>query len=656
MTILYYHHSTSYTTIKDLLEECKWHPLAFGDIIVTTNQDGVDLFYVNKGVDDSDIVRDYTHVFHCDDNTIPMDKSGVMFAFDHNHKRRGYRKALQWMAIAADTDIIEDIFSDAIRILDYKEERLDANDTMRFMRFCQELKNPEIGKPVVSVKEPQEAKVKIVEKIVHVPVEKVVEKIIEVPVEKIKEVIVEVPVEKVVEKRVDVYVDKDEQQKESQLLDITDSILMEYKRLGANSNEVRLLLNAVSNVHKKIRLEQVIVEPFTTQGTSNVITHNVTEVPSILTKNNTFFNELNKALKIISTTYKPLWLCAIARFVAEEKFFIIPANELAMRLLAISWEVKNSTFPMTDKVPFWQGRVADEITKIEKYSKYVDILTCLRTHKENPNIQSVLEDIYNSVMASFLKTWINSSTKSYIISRSKQLPNNCFYGIEKIKEQVYININPSWRDFVEREATKIYDFAYGRVDKILQRANCKHSEKLPNSIMTKVVEENTKGSVKSTIDDLQAANSGFAYLPFDNYVKMFSELNAKTVNGYKEPHKAVLLYAILFLIGKGYYRSNKITLNGRLEKVFENIWFDEIGIHPVFKCQVEQAFIGLENEPFCILNKAKGWVRKNSYSISDLKKYYQGGEFTPDLFWYVQDESKREKLMRILKNQYINKK
>ena len=55
-----------------------------------------------------------------------------------------------------------------------------------------------------------EPEVRIVEKIVEVPVEKIVEKRVEVPVEKIveKEVRVEVPVEKIVEKRVEVPVEK----------------------------------------------------------------------------------------------------------------------------------------------------------------------------------------------------------------------------------------------------------------------------------------------------------------------------------------------------------------------------------------------------------------------------------------------------------------
>ena len=50
--------------------------------------------------------------------------------------------------------------------------------------------------------------IKIVEKIVKVPVEKIVEKRVEVPVEKIVEKRVEVPVEKIVEKRVEVPVEK----------------------------------------------------------------------------------------------------------------------------------------------------------------------------------------------------------------------------------------------------------------------------------------------------------------------------------------------------------------------------------------------------------------------------------------------------------------
>ncbi|MBR5067773.1 MAG: hypothetical protein IKX25_00060 [Bacteroidales bacterium] len=55
---------------------------------------------------------------------------------------------------------------------------------------------------------PLAPQIKIVEKIVKVPVEKIVEKRVEVPVEKIIEKRVEVPVEKIVEKRVEVPVEK----------------------------------------------------------------------------------------------------------------------------------------------------------------------------------------------------------------------------------------------------------------------------------------------------------------------------------------------------------------------------------------------------------------------------------------------------------------
>ena len=72
-------------------------------------------------------------------------------------------------------------------------------------------KKPEAEKPAakqganVAAVAPQ---IKIVEKIVKVPVEKIVEKRVEVPVEKIVEKRVEVPVEKIVEKRVEVPVEK----------------------------------------------------------------------------------------------------------------------------------------------------------------------------------------------------------------------------------------------------------------------------------------------------------------------------------------------------------------------------------------------------------------------------------------------------------------
>ena len=72
-------------------------------------------------------------------------------------------------------------------------------------------KKPEAEKPAVKADTnvvPVAPQIKIVEKIVKVPVEKIVEKRVEVPVEKIVEKRVEVPVEKIVEKRVEVPVEK----------------------------------------------------------------------------------------------------------------------------------------------------------------------------------------------------------------------------------------------------------------------------------------------------------------------------------------------------------------------------------------------------------------------------------------------------------------
>ncbi|MBR5717237.1 MAG: hypothetical protein IKX59_11670 [Bacteroidales bacterium] len=72
-------------------------------------------------------------------------------------------------------------------------------------------KKPEAEKPAVKADTnvvPVAPQIKIVEKIVKVPVEKIVEKRVEVPVEKIVEKRIEVPVEKIVEKRVEVPVEK----------------------------------------------------------------------------------------------------------------------------------------------------------------------------------------------------------------------------------------------------------------------------------------------------------------------------------------------------------------------------------------------------------------------------------------------------------------
>lgn len=497
MTILYLQHSTGYVSVKNLLEKCKWNTLAFGDIIVTSDQDGIDLYFVDKETNEADIVRDYIHVFHCDDNKIPMDKCGVMFAFDHSHKRKGYRKALEWMAAAADTDIIEEIFKDAISILDYKEERWDANDTMRFLRFCLELTSPEQGKSNVVIDEfgklkPQIKVVeKIVEKIVHVPVEKVVEKIIRVPVEKIvevpvekvvekiievpiektKEVIVKVPVEKIVEKYVEVPASNQEQ-KIGYFKDITDSILMEYKRLGAKPYEVYRLLNAVANVRNKTPEASDTYSNISYGGNNEKITADriKTEELSSIIDHKILINEINKSLSRSTATYKALWMCAILKYIKEEDSYSIPVEQLSIRFLAVSWGEFGKQFPRADKVPLWQRAVLEEVDTINKFSTYSEVVRRIKTEIDNPDICFILEDIANSSITNILKTWINSDSKQYIIEKSKEFPNHCLYGIEKQSGKLIININPIWRKCIKEEWNNIYRMAYNRFIFTLQKS------------------------------------------------------------------------------------------------------------------------------------------------------------------------------------------
>lgn len=90
-----------------------------------------------------------------------------------------------------------------------------ANDEKKRQQESKPVAKPAVkvvNKAVDKKEQKQTAEVKVVEKIVEVPVEKIVEKIVEVPVEKIVEKRVEVPVEKIVEKivekRVEVPVEK----------------------------------------------------------------------------------------------------------------------------------------------------------------------------------------------------------------------------------------------------------------------------------------------------------------------------------------------------------------------------------------------------------------------------------------------------------------
>lgn len=776
MTILYFKNASRHTQITNIMDECKCNKLAFGDIIVTSDHKGVDIFYVCKEPKENNRLKDYIHIFHSDSNSIPMDKNGIMFAFDHHCKRKGYKKALEWLAAASDCDIIEKIFIDAIAILDYKEERWDANDTMRFMRYCLELNETEgtascivsedlsnheikiIEKTIEKVVEvPVE---KVVEKIVEVPVEKVVEKIVEVPVEKVVEKIVEVPVEKIVEKRIEVIKEKrveipiadTKANDDKAFMLFADSIILAYKEVCKDSNEMNNLLASISKVYKQ-KFGRIVPNSLPHIVQDNSIKK--TEHSKLsLTDDEMLLSDLIKCLRFDTITYKALWLCAIMKFIEENNEFTIPAENIAIRVIAISWSNYKKTVKHPDQLHIWQKKVLYSLSSLSVYSNYDTVMSCLEKSIKKTTINNLLTELIDVSIIDFLSTWISASSKKYIIRQSQSFSNHCLYKIEYKYEKYVLVINPLWINLLKNNYADIYKFAYSCYLRIINNEACdvteiakktllhrdnskplstdlsekkecnpqkkyKTSKKAENtskkketfdykSFLKTVKSSNIYKSLKSEDQELSiriydvlekfrkpipisliTASLPLKYslsstvkllkeLPGiddknDEYQIIYTskemdqtEINQETSVVYYENifrnhyatgsdniiglHKAIFLYSVINLIGTGFYGKNHITLDDTLVSTYNCIWKDRMGKEPIYT--IQYIFVNMDYEPFWNLHKNRGWIKKNTYTVQDIKKYYKGASIDAALFTLLQNTAHRIKFCKIIEEMF----
>ena len=89
------------------------------------------------------------------------------------------------------------------------------------------------------------------------------------------------------------------------------------------------------------------------------------------------------------------------------------------------------------------------------------------------------------------------------------------------------------------------------------------------------------------------------------YIDAFSNLHVANVRGYRAPHKAVLLLAIIDMIEDRNIDSPQIHLTEELEVTFGKVWNRYVGKSPVFIPDISKPFFHMQHEPFWWLEERK---------------------------------------------------
>ena len=167
------------------------------------------------------------------------------------------------------------------------------------------------------------------------------------------------------------------------------------------------------------------------------------------------------------------------------------------------------------------------------------------------------------------------------------------------------------------------------------------------------------------------------------YIDAFSNLHVANVKGYKAPHKAVLLLAIIDMIEDRQINSTRILLTEELEVAFGKIWNRYVGNSPVFIPDISKPFYHMQHEPFWWLkekmpgtikvanyepcdpfgkskkerfapkDKSKKELPNNSYSVSTMRQAFAYAEIDLSLYNILQNSDSRALLRVILINNYL---
>ena len=127
------------------------------------------------------------------------------------------------------------------------------------------------------------------------------------------------------------------------------------------------------------------------------------------------------------------------------------------------------------------------------------------------------------------------------------------------------------------------------------------------------------------------------------------------VNGYKAPHKPILLLSVAELIECDKIKGCEIELNDDLILKFKELWrqyvdsddneteiikvgeelmWEQKKTYP-FKCNIANPYFHLSNEPFWTLEKNEKWIEKSFYNIKSLREFYESAKLDDQLYTLI---------------------
>ena len=137
-------------------------------------------------------------------------------------------------------------------------------------------------------------------------------------------------------------------------------------------------------------------------------------------------------------------------------------------------------------------------------------------------------------------------------------------------------------------------------------------------------------------------------MDIQHYLYHFAHLHTAKFKGKPAPHKAVLLLAVMNLVGRGSIKTSEIELTDELVEEFKRIWAEKLPSSCPFTCDISKPFFHMQHEPFWRLveHDENYWMvaeelglyaeekktMAKGYSIAAMREKFRCAKIDGDLF------------------------
>jgi hypothetical protein len=195
-------------------------------------------------------------------------------------------------------------------------------------------------------------------------------------------------------------------------------------------------------------------------------------------------NRLSHVFDKTVASYKFFWFLSILQIHAKENILRMSIWDIVIRMVANSWysvHYFKLSFGKSDSL-FKIVMELHHLTRIPIDTGVEEVIEGLSNSFSVPGVRRQLKILTNNVPYRFLRPWIDTSDDRAVVECSHKLDKDCLYALRKEENEMFVELNPRWDNYLHQHYSILIDFAYWNLVLFLQKFN-PNVPNIPNKLI-----------------------------------------------------------------------------------------------------------------------------------------------------------------------------